>query len=277
VSLPDEKFVRICKNVSDNCACAGQDDTAEKEMNKGSAHILIVDDEPKVRLLLRRCFEGEGYKVTEAGGSAEALQLLSQSTFDLVTLDLNLPDGDGLTVAREIRARLSTPIIMVTGKGDTIDRVVGLELGADDYITKPFHLREVLARVRAVLRRSAAAAVPADSAPTSSAASVKTIRFDGWVLDPAKRELRQPCGTPRELTTSEFDLLLLLAKNANRVMSRDQIMDGLKGHDWTPYDRSIDNLIVRLRRKIEPDPERPRLIKTVRGVGYTLTADVSEQ
>ncbi|MFO7298349.1 MAG: response regulator transcription factor, partial [Pseudomonadota bacterium] len=176
-------------------------------MNKGPAHILIVDDEPKVRLLLRRCFESEGYKVTEAGGSAEALQLLSQSTFDLVTLDLNLPDGDGLAVAREIRAKLSTPIIMVTGKGDTIDRVVGLEIGADDYITKPFHLREVLARVRAVLRRSAAAAAPAQSAPASSAPTVKTIKFDGWVLDPAKRELRQPCGTPRELTTSEFDLL----------------------------------------------------------------------
>ena len=248
-------------------------------MNKASAHILVVDDEPKVRLLLRRCFESEGYEVTEAGSSAEAMQLLAQSTFDLVTLDLNLPDGDGLTVAREIRARLPVPIIMVTGKGDTIDRVVGLELGADDYITKPFHLREVLARVRAVLRRSAAAAgpVPAEAPPAPAAAPAETIAFAGWVLDPAKRELRQPCGTPRDLTTGEFDLLVLLANNANRVLSRDQIMDRLKGHDWTPYDRTIDNLIVRLRRKIEPDPERPRLIKTVRGVGYTLTADVSRQ
>jgi len=254
---------------------------SEPVMNKASAHILVVDDEPKVRLLLRRCFESEGYKVTEAGSSTEATQLLAQSTFDLVTLDLGLPDGDGLTLAREIRARrLPVPIIMVTGKGDTIDRVVGLELGADDYITKPFHLREVLARVRAVLRRAAAAAgtATAGQVSASAAAAPETITFAGFVLDPVKRELRQAsCGTPRDLTTSEFDLLVLLANNANRVLSRDQIMDRLKGHDWTPYDRTIDNLIVRLRRKIEADPEHPRLIKTVRGVGYTLTADISRQ
>lgn len=244
----------------------------EIQMTKGSAHILVVDDEPKVRLLLRRCFESEGYKVTEAGSSAEAIGLLKQESFDLVTLDLNLPDVDGLTLAREIRARSPMPIIMVTGKGDTIDRVVGLELGADDYIAKPFHLREVLARVRAVLRRSAGASDAA--AAVARGIDRDTLTFAGWKLSPAKRELQQPCGTPCDLTTSEFDLLVLLANNANRVLSRDQIMDKLKGHDWTPYDRTIDNLIVRLRRKLEPDPERPTLIKTVRGVGYTLTADV---
>src|SRR5262245_24102014 len=119
-----------------------------------ASHILIIDDDPKVRLLLRRCFEGEGYRVTEAGSGAEAVERLTAGTFDLVTLDLNLPDGDGLTVGRELRARSQVPIIMVTGKGDTIDRVVGLEIGADDYIAKPFHVREVLARVRAVLRRT---------------------------------------------------------------------------------------------------------------------------
>lgn len=240
-----------------------------------SPHILVVDDEPKVRLLLRRCFEGEGYRVTEAGSSAEVLNELGKSHFDLVTLDLNLPDIDGLTLAREIRARSSVPIIMVTGKGDTIDRVVGLELGADDYITKPFHLREVLARVRAVLRRSALAAAAQSPAGPAQAVDRNVLCFAGWVLDPGKRELRKESGEVCELTTSEFELLLLLANNANRVMSRDQIMDGLKGHDWTPYDRTIDNLIVRLRRKVEPNPERPKLIKTVRGVGYTLTADVT--
>ncbi len=247
--------------------------------NRASAHILVVDDEPKVRLLLRRCFEEEGYRITEAGSSAEAMELLDQSNFDLVTLDLNLPDVDGLTVAREIRARSPVPIIMVTGKGDTIDRVVGLELGADDYITKPFHLREVLARVRAVLRRSAMTAADAGSEthPGKAATQRETFAFAGWLLDPAKRELKTACGTPCDLTTSEFDLLLLLVNNANRVLSRDQIMDRLKGHDWTPYDRTIDNLVVRLRRKVEPDPERPTLIKTVRGVGYTLTADVSRR
>src|SRR5215470_15662714 len=129
-------------------------------VNASASHILIVDDDPKIRLLLRRCFEGEGYRVTEAGSGVEAIERLGAGTFNLVTLDLGLPDGDGLTLGREIRSRSHVPIIMVTGKGDTIDRVVGLELGADDYIAKPFHLREVLARVRAVLRRTGTAAQP---------------------------------------------------------------------------------------------------------------------
>ena len=250
----------------------------EAVMKNASAHILVVDDEPQVRLLLRRCFEGEGYRVTEAAGRTEVIELLSRLTFDLVTLDLNLADSDGLTVAREIRERSSVPIVMVTGKGDTIDRVVGLELGADDYITKPFHLREVLARVRAVLRRSGMGTVaPATALPSQAAPGRGTLAFAGWVLDTGKRELADADGTPCELTTGEFDLLALLASNANRVLSRDQIMDQLKGHDWTPYDRTIDNLMVRLRRKVEPEPERPTLIKTVRGIGYTLTADVKGQ
>ena len=245
-------------------------------MTKAAAHILVVDDDPKIRLLLRRCFEGEGYEVTEAAGGAEAIAQVASRTFDLVTLDLTLPDADGLTVARDIRARSPVPIVMLTGKGDTIDRVVGLELGADDYITKPFHLREVLARVRAVLRRTAStppAPAPATAAPDSRDA----VLFAGWMLDIGKRELRNAAGEMCDLTTSEFDLLHLFVTHAKRVMSRDQIMDLLRGHDWNPYDRSIDNLIVRLRRKIEPDPDRPTLIKTVRGVGYTLAADVTRQ
>ena len=160
---------------------------------------------------------------------------------------------------------------MVTGKGDTIDRVVGLELGADDYITKPFHVREVLARVRAVLRRTGSGATrPAPGA----AGRDEQLTFEGWVLDGAKRELTSPAGESCELTTSEFDLLKAFATHPKRVLSRDQIMDLLRGHDWNPVDRSIDNLVVRLRRKIEADPERPRLIKTVRGAGYTFAADV---
>jgi DNA-binding response OmpR family regulator len=238
-----------------------------------ASHILIIDDDPKVRLLLRRCFEGEGYRVTEAGSGAEAVERLTAATFDLVTLDLNLPDGDGLTVGRELRARSQVPIIMVTGKGDTIDRVVGLELGADDYIAKPFHVREVVARVRAVLRRSgsAAAAKAAAAGPNEDA----DLAFEGWILDFTRRELRSADGAPCELTTSEFDLIKLFATHANRPLSRDQIMDLLRGHDWTPTDRSIDNLVLRLRRKVEPDPDHPRLIKTVRGVGYCFAAKVS--
>jgi DNA-binding response OmpR family regulator len=236
-------------------------------------HILIVEDDPKVRLLLRRCFEGEGFGVTEAGTGAEGLERLSGCKFDLVTLDLTLPDGDGFSVGREMRARSAVPIIMVTGKGDTIDRVVGLELGADDYITKPFQLREVVARVRAVLRRSAPANQP--GAGTAAPAENGGLAFEGWVLDIPRRELKSSTGACCDLTTSEFDLLRVFATHANQVLSRDQIMDLLRGHDWTPTDRSIDNLVMRLRRKIEPDTEHPRLIKSVRGVGYCFAANVS--
>jgi DNA-binding response OmpR family regulator len=237
------------------------------------SHILIVEDDAKVRLLLRRCFEGEGFRVSEAGSGAEAIDRLAAGSFDLVTLDLQLPDGDGFAVGREIRARSAVPIIMVTGKGDTIDRVVGLELGADDYITKPFQLREVVARVRAVLRRAAAGGQRAAAA--GAPARDATLGFEGWVLDVPRRELRSAAGAACDLTTSEFDLLKLFATHANRALSRDQIMDLLRGHDWTPTDRSIDNLVMRLRRKIERDPEHPRLIKSVRGVGYCFTATVS--
>ncbi len=158
---------------------------------------------------------------------------------------------------------------MVTGKGDTIDRVVGLELGADDYISKPFHIREVLARVRAVLRRSEAASNPAGGSPAAA-----IFGFEDWVLDLPRRELRTRAGEVCDLTTSEFELLKTLVEHAKRPLSRDQIMDLVRGHDWTPTDRSIDNLIVRLRRKIEGDPANPRLVKTVRGVGYCFTVDV---
>lgn len=237
------------------------------------SHILIVEDDAKLRLLLRRCFEGEGFRVSEAGSGAEAIERLAAGTFDLVTLDLQLPDGDGFALSREIRARSAVPIIMVTAKGDTIDRVVGLELGADDYITKPFQLREVVARVRAVLRRTAPGGPRAAGA--GALAGDATLAFEGWVLDVPKRELRSAAGATCELTTSEFNLLRAFATHANRVLSRDQIMDLLRGHDWTPTDRSIDNLVMRLRRKIEPDPEHPRLIKSVRGVGYCFAATVT--
>jgi DNA-binding response OmpR family regulator len=237
------------------------------------SHILIVEDDAKVRLLLRRCFESEGFRVSEAASGAEAIERLGAGTVDLVTLDLQLPDGDGFAVGREIRARWAVPIIMVTGKGDTIDRVVGLELGADDYITKPFQLREVVARVRAVLRRTA----PGGQRPgcASEPGNEGALAFEGWILDVPRRELRSAAGAVCDLTTSEFDLLRLFATHANRALSRDQIMDLLRGHDWTPTDRSIDNLVMRLRRKVEPDPERPRLVKSVRGVGYCFAATVS--
>jgi two-component system, OmpR family, response regulator len=236
-----------------------------------AAHILIVDDDPEVRALLRAALDPEGFRVTEAGNGAEMMSAISDARPDLITLDLNLAGEDGLKLAREVRARSNVPIVMITGKGDTIDRVVGLELGADDYIAKPFHVREVLARVRAVLRRYAHEPEPAKQ-PT--APSSERYQFEGWVLDISRRELLTPTGELCDLTTAEFELLTILVKRPGRVLSRDNIMDLLKGQDWSPLDRTIDGLVARLRRKLEPDNERPRLIKTVRGVGYAFGIEV---
>jgi DNA-binding response OmpR family regulator len=238
-------------------------------MVSANAHILIVDDDAEVRLLLRKCLEREGFKVAEACNGAEMRAAIEQQPVHLITLDLTLGGEDGLDLAREIRASRNVPIIMITGKGDTIDRVVGLELGADDYIAKPFQLREVLARVRAVLRRYEAGEPSTPQAPTTH----ERYGFEDMVLDITGRELGRAGGTCAELTTAEFNLLEIFVKRPHRVLSRDNIMDLLKGHEWSPTDRSIDALVGRLRKKIEPDPEHPRLIKTVRGVGYAFTAD----
>jgi DNA-binding response OmpR family regulator len=234
----------------------------------------VVDDEPEVRLLLRRCLERESYTVLEAQNGEELFKALEREPAGLITLDLNLGGEDGLELARRIRAKLNVPIIMISGKGDMIDRVVGLELGADDYISKPFHLREVLARVKAVLRRYEQAPAGRDAAAGAAGApSPDRFCFDGWTLDTARRELARADGSLRELTTAEFNLLEIFVKRPGRVLSRDNIMDLLKGTDWSPVDRTIDNLIARLRKKIEPDPDAPRLIKTVRGVGYVFTPE----
>jgi len=238
----------------------------------GQKSVLVVDDEPLVQALLRNLLEREGFAVSSAGSGAELRGLMADGSFCLVTLDLNLGGEDGLSLAREIRSRHDVPIIMITAKDSEIDRVVGLELGADDYIVKPFNVREVLARVRAVLRRYEPVAVK----PLMPAANAhERFVFGGWVLDVTSRELRAQGGATRELTTAEFNLLELLVRRPARVMSRDTIMDLLKGQDWSPVDRSIDTLVARLRKKVEPDSEAPALIKTVRGVGYVFTADVS--
>ncbi len=230
-------------------------------------HILVVDDDPKVRKLLRRCFEGEGFAVSEASDGDGLRAALTRGSVTLITLDLNLGRESGLDLAREIRKEWNTPIIMLTGKGDAVDRIVGLELGADDYLAKPFELRELLARVRAVLRRSS----PGDA---QDAPSGQRYVFDGWAFDISRRTLTRDGGAEQELTTSEFNLLEAFVMRPHRALSRDDIMDLLKGHDWSPLDRSIDNLVARLRKKVERDPDHPSLIKTVRGVGYIFTADV---
>jgi DNA-binding response OmpR family regulator len=236
-----------------------------------AAHVLIVDDDPEVRATLRAALDSEGFRITEAGNGAEVLAAVSTKAFDIITLDLNLSGEDGLKLAREVRSRSNVPIVMITGKGDMVDRIVGLEVGADDYIAKPFHVREVLARIRAVLRR-----YQHEPAPSSSVANAPSERygFEGWILDLARRELTSPSGEICDLTTAEFELLTILVKRPGRVLSRDAIMDLLKGQDWSPLDRTIDGLVARLRRKLEPDNERPRLIKTVRSVGYAFGIEV---
>jgi two-component system, OmpR family, response regulator len=234
--------------------------------------ILVVDDDPEIRHLLRVSLERENYAVSEANDASSARSRLERGGIDLITLDLALGADDGLSFAREIRAHSDVPIIMVTGKGDAIDRVVGLELGADDYICKPFNLREVVARVRAVLRRHE----PARRTATKSSPHER-FGFNGWNLDITSRELTTEAGVNFELTTGEFNLLELFVRRSQRVLTRDEIMDLLKGHDWSPIDRSIDALIVRLRKKIEPEAAKPTHIKTVRGVGYVFASDVRRQ
>jgi two-component system OmpR family response regulator len=231
-------------------------------------HVLVVDDDQGVRELLRECLEQDGFQVSEAADSAQMRACLAAGGVDLITLDLMLGGENGLTLAASIGAGRQIPVVMITGKGETIDRVVGLEIGADDYIAKPFHPREVIARIRAVLRRTSSPPPPREEA------SPQRFAFGGWMLDLGRRELVATPHAVRDLTTAEYNLLEAFIRRPKRVMSRDALMDILKGHDWTPMDRSIDALISRLRRKIEADPEKPKLIKTVRGVGYVFACEV---
>lgn len=239
-------------------------------MHSTSARILVVDDDEKVRVLLRRCFEPEGYVVEEAADGSQMRAALARDAFDLVTLDLNLGGEDGLSLAREVRAASNVPIIMVTGKGDLIDTVVGLEVGADDYIAKPFHVREVVARVRSVLRRSEQRAEVPPAGESGSGSG--TVRFDRWTADFSRLELRDDAGALCDLTSGEFSLLEIFVRNPGRVLTRDVLMSNLKGADWIANDRSIDNHVARLRKRIEREPASPQIIKTVRGVGYTFAA-----
>jgi len=241
---------------------------------KDPVQILIVDDEAEIRTLLREYFELEGYRVSEAKDGVELRTHLDHHPVSLITLDVNLPGEDGFALAREIRAKRNVPIVMISGKQDPIDRIVGLELGADDYITKPFHLREVLARVRAVLRRYQ----PENRQAVALAGPrhEECFRFDAFELYPQRRELLTSNGRSIELTTAEFNLLEIFVARPSRVMTRDNIMDLLKGHDWSPLDRSIDTLVARLRKKIEPDAEHPKFVKTVRAVGYVFAVEVEK-
>ena len=234
-------------------------------------HVLVVDDDPQMRDRLCRYLEDQGFAVSVADGGKAMRRRLAEHAPDLILLDLMMPGEDGLMLTRWLRSRSQVPIIMLTNKGEVVDRIVGLEVGADDYLPKPFDLRELLARIRAVVRRTLReAAMQADAVVEAHAG----YRFDGWVVYRARRELRAPGGETVALTTAEFDLLVALVENANRVVSRDRLMDLTKGRQWSAYDRAIDNQVLRLRKKVESDPRHPNLIKSVRGIGYMFTAEV---
>ncbi len=226
-----------------------------------SAHLLIIDDDTRLTSMVGDYLREAGFEVTTAGSLAQGRQQLQSSSYDALVLDLMLPDGDGLDLCREVRAQARTrqlPLLMLTARGEPLDRIVGLELGADDYLPKPFEPRELLARVKALLRRSQ---------PAPSADDV--LRFGRLEIDLGERVARLD-GKPCDLTGHQFDLLVVLAQSPGRVLSRDQIMDSLKGHPLEAFDRSIDVHISRIRAVIEDDPKAPRRVLTVRGAGYVF-------
>lgn len=231
--------------------------------------LLVVDDDPGVLDLLRRYFTGQGFAVSTAANGSGMRDALAHGRIDLVLLDLGLPGEDGFELTRELRKGWNGALIIITGRGESVDRVVGLELGADDYVTKPFDLRELLARVRSVLRRSTV------RAEARSDAGVGVLDFAGFRLDTHSRTLFDANGAAVTLTTGEYDLLCVLVEHPNRVLSRDDLMGHIHGRDAGPFDRAIDVQVGRLRRKIEADPAQPELIKSVRGAGYVFTARVS--
>jgi DNA-binding response OmpR family regulator len=234
-------------------------------------HILVVDDDPRIRQMLTRYFEQEGYQVCAAADGVAMRAQLNAKPIDVILLDIVMPGQDGLTIAREIRAKSDVGIIMLTSKDEVLDRVVGLEVGADDYIAKPFHLREVLARVKSLVRRRKPAP---DPARRTEEKAEDVIRFDGWVLDTARRQLVSPSGKDVALTSGEFDLLAALAKHPGRVFSRETLMEHTRGRELKAFDRTIDAQIARLRKKIEQDPKNPTIVRSVRAVGYVFTAKV---
>lgn len=229
------------------------------------ANILVVDDDVVICNILDRYLTAAGYRVKTAANGEEMYRCIKLQPPDLILLDLKMPGKHGLELARELRKESDMGIIILTGSDETVDKIVGLEVGADDYVPKPFDERELLARVRSVLRRVL---------QTVDTTDKSVARFSGWTLDLVAHELKSPVGDEVRLTSYEFQLLATLVKSPNRVFNRDQIMESITGRDWIPSDRSIDVLVGKLRKKIEEDPHKPIFIKTIRGTGYKFTARV---
>ena len=238
-------------------------------VSKSSPHILVVDDDKETCALLSKFLTHHGYRVSVAADGRAMMRILETARVNLIVLDLMLPGDDGLTLCRRVRAERSTPIIMLTAMAEWTDRIIGLEMGADDYLPKAANPRELLARIRAVLRRAGS------SEAVSLSGERKVLEFAGWRLDVTQRQLFSPHKAMVPLRTSEFDLLLALVERPQRVLTRDQLLDLSRGRAANSFDRSIDILISRLRRKIETDPKEPALITTVRNGGYIFSAAVT--
>jgi len=234
-------------------------------------HILVVDDDPDLRDMLQEYFETQGFVVSTAADGTGMRHILAGGPADLVLMDLHLPGEDGLTLTRELRAKGGTGIVMLTGAGEVVDRIVGLEMGADDYLAKPVDLRELLARVKSVLRRVQAATPGAEETPAKSPPD--RVAIGACTLDIAARRLFNAAGEEIVLTAMEFDLLKAFAGHPNRVLSRDQLLDMAHNRDADVFDRSIDVRITRIRKKIEIDPEKPQVLKTIRGAGYMFVRE----
>jgi two-component system OmpR family response regulator len=231
-------------------------------------HLLVVDDHREIRDSLKAYLSKHGYRVSTADSATTARKVLTTGAIDLVVLDIMMPGEDGLALCRSLRETTALPIILLTAMTEDTDRVVGLEMGADDYVTKPFNPRELLARIKAVLRRTHA--LPPQRQPLAS----DTVRFERWALDVRRRELIGADGVAVPLSTAEFLLLSAFLNHPHMVLSRDQLLDLTRGREAEVFDRSIDNQVSRLRKKIEADPKQPRLIKTHWGGGYSFTAEV---
>ncbi len=233
-------------------------------------HVVVVDDEPDIRRELDEYLTGHNYRVSTADGGAAMRDILKQQSADLIIMDLTMPEENGLTLVNSIRKTSNAGIIILTGKGDPVDRVVGLEIGADDYVSKPCNLRELLARVRTVLRRTSG------DMDGDSGAEETWLEFDGWRVNLDARQLLSRNHVEVSLTTAEFNLLAAFVKNRRCVLSRDRLLDLTHGRHGSPFDRVMDNLVSRLRRKIGCDPKHPSVIRTVRGVGYMFAPAVTK-
>ena len=243
-------------------------------MNSAAVHIAILDDEVDITLLLANYLQGHGFRVTQLHSGRALMALMPHDPPALVLLDLGLPGEDGFSIARQLREHWRCGLVIVTGRGDSVDKVVGLEVGADDYVTKPFDLRELVARVKAVLRRIDPERA-AGSASGAAAQPRSVLRFAGWELDTDARQLLGPQGSEVLLTSGEFDLLCVFAKHPGRVLSRDFLLEQTRGREAAPFDRTVDVQVGRLRKKLGDDGDDPKIIKSVRSAGYILVPTVA--